>query len=593
MMNGEDGYNGPSGIPIVGARSHISRYLGDRLPPHHIEAEMGTLAAILLDEEDAITDQIMAILVPEDFYRDSHQIMFRAMTRMHDAGIVIDGVTLPDELGRESFLAAGGDDYMAEIIRAVPNESNGVYYANIVKQKAVNRAQIEVGTEMIRDGYSDQFTAEELVTMAAEKIHRLEAIVTPDEEASFSDTPLRMGEAAFRGLAASVVACVMPETEACREIILLQFLTAIGNLFGPWPHFKVGATKHRCNLFTCIVAPTGWAKGMSWDAIEWSLGQANREWTAKPFLSGMTSGEGVIMEAKELSGPVLAVETEFARTLVNMNREGNSLNAILRQGWESEKMRIPTKNNPIYVEGVHLSVIAHVPPAELKGKLSPGDIENGLVNRFLWASAYLWQLLARGGSLENMEIALDPYTLAISDAVTFANGLRHSFRRTDKAEAMWESLYPTLRLRPPGPHGSATARAAALSMRLALIYAVLDRRFEVDVDHLESAMAVWDYCDATAKTIFGDGKHDVKMARLLAGLDAAPEGMTRTQIARHVFKSHIAKDELTRLLEMARASGNLVYTGENSTGTKPQSWMHRKYLGTAHSAYLRTGPHKD
>ena len=595
MLNGEDGYQaGKHSVPIVGARGPVSQYLADRELPNHREAEQGALAAVLLDEEDSLTDKIMVILRPEDFHLEDHETIFTAMKRMHEAGMPIDANTLADELGPVSFRQVGGADYLAEIIGKIPHHANGVYYAEIVKQKSTARALIKAASEIIAEGYSQQFTSDEQVQHAVKRLEEIEQSAARDgDDFLLSDKPLRMEEPAFRGLANDVVQCILPETEACRETILLQFLTAIGNLFGPTPHFKVGATRHRCNLFTCIVGPTGFAKGMSWDATEWALGESNPDWTAKPFLSGMTSGEGVIVVADEMRGPVLAVETEFARTLINMNRDGNSLNAILRQGWESERMRIPTKNNPIYVEGAHLSVIAHVPPTELKGKLSPADIDNGMVNRFLWAGAYLSKLLPRGGSIENMEAALGPFKGLICEAVVTANALKHTFRRTQKAEALWEHVYGSLRLRPPGPHGSATARAAPLTMRLALIYALLDRKRSIDVSHLESALAVWDYCDATAKTIFGESAHDVKMDKLLAALEAAPEGMTRTQIARHVFRSHISKGDLTALLDMAKTNGNLVYIDQNSDCTKPPSWMHQKYASSAHSAHLRTAPHND
>ncbi len=129
-------------------------------------------------------------------------------------------------------------------------------------------------------------------------------------------------------------------------------------------------------------------------------------------------------------------------------------------------------------------------------------------------------------------------------------------------------------------------------MRLSLIYAVLDRKRSVDVGHLESALAVWNYCDTVAKSIFGDGKHDVRMEKLIAGLEAAPEGMTRTQIARFIFRSHVSKEELTALLDMARTGGNLINT-YIPQGTKAHSWMHKKYVEGAHRAHLRTAHDKD
>jgi hypothetical protein len=587
MYNNEDGYpNGirPRGIPLYGARPDFRLGADDDTTPVHIESEQAALVAILVDEEDAMTDKIMAILTPEDFFREDHELIFSFMKRMYDAGKPINLVTLEAELGAGGYKEAGGDEYFAEIIeRFEVMAHSGDYYAEIVKQKSINRATIRASTETAKDVRSHLFTAEEIVERAAARIQSIEArSARPDDEDDFElDVVPKMADEAFHGIAGDIVHCICPETEACREAILMQFLVAIGNLFGVAPHFFVGATMHRCNLYMCLVGPTGCGKGMAWDAVEWQLGKTSSEFTAKPFLTGMTSGEGVIMEAKELSGPVLAVETEFARTITNMNRDGNSLNAILRQAFESTRLRIPTKNNPIIVEGSHLSLIAHVPPSELKGKLSPGDIENGLVNRFLWARAYLGRLQSNGGCFENVMRSLGPYFEPLIFAVDFARALKHPYRRDSDAQALWDEIYESLRVRPAGPHGSATARAAALTMRLAMIFAVLERDDEVRLHHLRSAMAVWDYCDQTAKSIFGDGRIDRKMDKLIKAMEHAVDGMPRKDISRKVFGAHLSKDELTRLLEAARSSGQLVYTEQTVGCTKRRVWMHRRYSESA------------
>jgi DnaB-like helicase N terminal domain/Protein of unknown function (DUF3987) len=592
MFNNEDGYpNGPRprGVPLYGARPEFRAPADDSKIPMHIESEQAALVAILVDEEDAMTDKIMAILSPEDFFRQDHELIFRVMKRMYDAGKPINLVTLEAELGAGGYKEAGGDEYFAEIIeRFEMMAHSGNYYAEIVKQKAINRAAIKASEETARDVHSHQFTAEQIVERAAARIQSIEshAARADDDDDLELDVIPKMGAEAFDGIAGDIVHCITPETEACGEAILMQFLVAIGNLFGVGPHAYVGATMHRCNLYMCLVGPTGCGKGMAWDAVEWQLGRTSEEFTAKPFLTGMTSGEGVIMEAKELSGPVLAVETEFARTITNMNRDGNSLNAILRQAFESTRLRIPTKNNPIIVEGSHLSLIAHVPPSELKGKLSPGDIENGLVNRFLWARAYLGRLQSNGGCFENVQRSLAPYFEPLIFAVDFAKALKHPYRRDRDAQALWDEVYGPLRVRPPGPHGSATARAAALTLRLSMIFAVLERDHEIRLHHLKSALAVWDYCDQTAKSIFGDGRTDRNMVKLIKAMEQAVNGLSRSEISRKVFGGHVPKDELTRLLDAARSSGQLVYADQAIACTKRRVWIDRRYSEHANFAHL-------
>ncbi len=142
---------------------------GDRLPPQHLEAEQGVLGSVLLDNE--VMHDIVSFIRVEDFYRDAHQIVFSALRDLYDQGKGIDAVILADELKRrDQFQRIGGDDALAEIVESVPHAANGKYYAEIVKEKAIQRKLIESATEILRDGYSNQFTAKELLESAERKV---------------------------------------------------------------------------------------------------------------------------------------------------------------------------------------------------------------------------------------------------------------------------------------------------------------------------------------------------------------------------------------------------------------------------------------
>ncbi len=143
--------------------------LQDRLPPQHLEAERGVLGSILLDNE--VLHDIVVFLRAEDFYRDAHQVMFAAIRKLYDQNKGIDAVTLAEELKlRGQFDQIGGDETLADIVTSVPIAANGKYYAEIVKQKATVRQIIESSNENIRDGYSNQFTAQALLDTAERRI---------------------------------------------------------------------------------------------------------------------------------------------------------------------------------------------------------------------------------------------------------------------------------------------------------------------------------------------------------------------------------------------------------------------------------------
>lgn len=143
--------------------------LADRLPPQNLEAEKSLLGSILLDNE--ILHDVVSIIGPDDFYRDTHQVIFTAIRDMYENRKGIDAVTLAEELEkRGQFEQVGGNDMLTEIVEIVPHAANGKYYAEIVRQKSINRRLIECATQIIRDGYSNEYTGEQLLESAEKKI---------------------------------------------------------------------------------------------------------------------------------------------------------------------------------------------------------------------------------------------------------------------------------------------------------------------------------------------------------------------------------------------------------------------------------------
>jgi hypothetical protein len=585
-MNNEDGYGRSSlfrSVPVFDTRN-LELQLEDSLPAQDNKLEQRVLATLMNDPDLSVTDRIFNILDADEFYRSVHSVIYRKMKEMRSKGVGIDAATLPLQFSLSEWEEVGGDDYIEDMLALKPETLNGEVYADAVKQNAARRKQEEVYLKALRDVRAKGKPALDVLAETIKSLTRIESVAALKDGPEFDELEgmslPKMADEAFRGLVGDIVGCILPQTEACKEAILSQFIVMAGNIVGNAPRMMVGPTKHRCNLYQLVVGPTGCGKGMAFDAVEYAIRRANADWVAKPFLSGMTSGEGVIIEAKELAGPVLAVETEFARTINNMGREHNSLNAILRQGFESETMRIPTKNNPVTVSGVHLSIIAHAPISEIRGRAIPLATDDGFVNRFLWTPAYMHQLLPEGGDFESIQQALAPYLTRLADAIDFGQKLKHPYKRDAKAQAMWREVYRQLRVRRPGPHGSATARAAAITLRLSMIYAFLDMKHEIQIGHLRSALAFWDCCDQMAMVLFGDGATDKKMDKLMTALEQTAGGLDRTAIHK-LFGGRLKKEELKGLLESAQGSGQVVY---KNGCTNPPVWMHRKYENSANSA---------
>lgn len=131
----------------------MSDLFADRTPPHNIEAEQAVLGAIFL-EPSAVTTA-SEVLIPEDFYRTSHQLIFAVMMDLAGRGEPVDVVTVTAGLQNEKRLEeAGGVSYLAELADSAPTAANIEYYCGIVEEKSLLRRLIRTATAIVSDGYS-------------------------------------------------------------------------------------------------------------------------------------------------------------------------------------------------------------------------------------------------------------------------------------------------------------------------------------------------------------------------------------------------------------------------------------------------------
>ena len=245
----------------------------EAMPPMHIEAEMSCLGAMLHDNDKI--DAVLAIVRAEDFFRDVHQILCRRIEALHQRGSPVDAVTLVDDLRVIGLLeAVGGLDYLAEICNCVPHAANAEYYAHIVKGKAKARLAIEQAKEVIRRAYSQQETPDAILDAASQMIERVRSVSEEDEELAINPVPARMDDAAFPGFIGEIIGRIEPETEACREAILGQFLVAFGNLMGRRPHWTVSGPTPSRQSVSMPDGPDGFrpqGHGVGWFALALEL----------------------------------------------------------------------------------------------------------------------------------------------------------------------------------------------------------------------------------------------------------------------------------------------------------------------------------
>ncbi|MCX7883490.1 MAG: replicative DNA helicase [Caloramator sp.] len=142
---------------------------GVRVPPHNIEAEQAVIGAMLLDKE-AIASAA-EILSGDEFYKESHKILFQTIVEIFNKDEPVDIVTLVDILkSREHLEIVGGVSYISSLAASVPTTSNVKYYAKIVEEKSILRRLIFASNGIIEKCYTEQENVEEVLGAAEKSI---------------------------------------------------------------------------------------------------------------------------------------------------------------------------------------------------------------------------------------------------------------------------------------------------------------------------------------------------------------------------------------------------------------------------------------
>ncbi|SFE78214.1 replicative DNA helicase [Succiniclasticum ruminis] len=124
----------------------------EKIIPQNISAEQNVLCAMLIDNKAVGT--VSGILKPDDFYRQAHQVIYRAMLNLYGRSEPVDLVTVIEELRKMNKLQEVGDvSYITLLGEVAPTAANVKFHAQIVADKAMQRQLIESGTVIASLGY--------------------------------------------------------------------------------------------------------------------------------------------------------------------------------------------------------------------------------------------------------------------------------------------------------------------------------------------------------------------------------------------------------------------------------------------------------
>ncbi len=142
------------------------------MPPQNLEAEQAVIGSMLIEANAVVS--ALEILRPEDFYKESHRIIFKQIAEMADRLEAVDVVTVAENLRNAGYLdKIGGTAELARLANFVPTAANVEYYAKIVAEKAILRRLIAASTEIAATAYDSQYEVDEILDKAEETIFQI------------------------------------------------------------------------------------------------------------------------------------------------------------------------------------------------------------------------------------------------------------------------------------------------------------------------------------------------------------------------------------------------------------------------------------
>jgi hypothetical protein len=387
--------------------------------------------------------------------------------------------------------------------------------------------------------------------------------------------PAAAAKDAFHGLPGAIVEKIAPNTEGDPVAILTQLLVACGALIGRGSYFQVEATLHHPNQFLLLIGETSRGrKGSALDHVTRLLGEVDPAFPAR-LATGLSSGEGVVWKVRDPAAQdpgaadkrLLVIETEFASVLRAASRETSTLSSTLRNVWDGRPLALITRTAPATATGAHISIIGHITHSELRRHASSTEIANGFLNRFVLAAVV--RLLPEGGNPDPLKgSGLAGYLATVLGHAQAAGQLKLEAA----ARELWWHAYPHLTQPADGLAGQLTARAEAHTIRLALLYALLDGQRQIKTEHLTAALALWDYTARSAAWALAQATGDPLAEQLHAALTRSPDGLTRTQL-RDLLHRNLPAERVEQALHTLASTGRATRQQTRTTGRPAEIWI--------------------
>jgi hypothetical protein len=262
-------------------------------------------------------------------------------------------------------------------------------------------------------------------------------------------------------------------------------------------------------------------------------------------------GEYIITDPGIDDKRLFVLDEEFASALSCTKREGNTLSTILKSMWDSGDLDPLTKTTKIKSTGAHIGICTHITIKELNKKLDETEAFNGFANRFLWCCARRSKLVPFPEPMP--EEKLMQLQIELKDIINSV----HKFKKmtlSSEYKKKWGEVYPEISKDHDGLVGNVINRAEAQVIRLSMIYALLEAQNEIMLKHLNAALAMWNYCENSARFIFSDHEPDPYANKIVEALKTGPKSKTEFH---NLFNRKLKREKLNSVLKELIAQGKI------------------------------------
>jgi hypothetical protein len=441
----------------------------------------------------------------------------------------------------------------------------------------------------------------EIVGAAASKAESNRKTPEHDELGMHSPlAPPRMAADGFVPLLHDIIGAACASSEAHPVAVAANAIAFFCAMVGRGIFQRIGDATIHCRPFMLIVGKSGKArKGTAEHTVRAVFKRADallrqryaNEDKLRVHTGGLSTGEGVAWAIRDPRDSdengkggdlgihdkrLLAIESEFDNLLSQLRRENNTLSATVRNLFDGRDLEPLTKTSQTRATRPHVCIIGHITGHELREKSTENDAANGLMNRFMMLYVFRPKLVALPEPTP--ENVLDQLASRIANAVYAAAGsdLHTNNNREatlgDEARMLWVKSYPTLTRDRDGKGGSLLARSEVYARMLAMVFASMDGRLEIEPCDLKAAIAWVEYWHASVTYVFNcadeeDGL-DAFTTQVLEVITRQP-GITMTGLQDHWKRKRgkEIKTSLARLLSLAPPLAE--ERRDTSTGGRP------------------------